>query len=392
VALRKQRTRALGLAAALAAALTAAGCTHAPAQSTGGVASAPSATASADAAGHPAGPAITAAQARQVFDTYVATTARAARTNDASLALSLLTGTPHAVAAAALGRHPVTVAGTSSGSAYSSSLTVTVGQARYSYGPPTFYLPEQAGYPHFFVADVTQTLADVPADGRATITAGGVRIPADGPALLLFEQSAASGPWLLASDSRLPPGASPPRLARNSAGAIPVVQPSAAAFLAPPDDVGALQAAVVDDGPSSADTKAVADGPLTTGMYQGALDHVDGMRAPRGDVYQWDLAGSTLPEFALQTAAGGALVFYAMTLNTTVAVPDYVNKADPVHSGPAIAEPADVQSLLPKGQPAPLIDLQSQQTLSFVAVDPDPSTAKVQVIAMGGGLTSASAS
>ena len=29
---------------------------------------------------------------------------------------------------------------------------------------------------------------------------------------------------------------------------------------------------VVDDGPASAAAKAVADGPLTTGMYQGAVD------------------------------------------------------------------------------------------------------------------------
>ncbi|HET6190852.1 MAG TPA: hypothetical protein VFE59_28100, partial [Trebonia sp.] len=96
--------------------------------------------------------------------------------------------------------------------------------------------------------------------------------------------------------------------------------------------------------------------------------------------------------FALRTAAGGALVFYAMTLTTTVAVPDVINKADPVHSGPPIQVPLAVQMLLPPGQHSPLVQLQSQQTLSFAAVDPAPGNAKIQVIAIGGGLTGASAS
>jgi hypothetical protein len=47
--------------------------------------------------------------------------------------------------------------------------------------------------------------------------------------------------------------------------------------------------------------------------------------------------------------------------------------------------------LLPPGQPAPLIQLSSVQQLSFAAVDPAPGKAKIQVIALGGGLTGASA-
>jgi len=127
-------------------------------------------------------------------------------------------------------------------------------------------------------------------------------------------------------------------------------------------------------------------------MYQGALSHAGGLTAPHGDVYQWELDGSSLPQFALRTAAGGALVFYAMTLTTTVAVPDVINKADPVRSGPPIQVPVGVQMLLPPGRPAPLVELSSSQTLSFAAVDPAAGNAKIQVIAVGGGLTSASAS
>jgi hypothetical protein len=379
VALRKQRTRArrliigpvLGLTAILAAVLAAAGCGSEAPKTAGTTDDTPAVASGAD------GPAITAAQARRVFDAYVAGAAAAARSGDESRALSLLTGTQRAVTAAALGSHPV---------------TATPSRGRYSYGTPTFYLPDRVGYPHFFVVGATQAQAGAAAGGRATSTVGGATIPVDGPALLLFEQAAASGPWLLASDSRLPQGMSLPALASDDGGYIPVVQPAAATLLAQPDDVGALQSAVVDEGPSNAAAGAVAAGPLTTGMYQGAVDRVDGLRAPQGDVYQWELQGASYPVFALRTAGGGALVFYAMTLSTTVAVPDVINDADPIRSGPPIQVPPPVNALLPKGQPTPLVQLQSQQILSFAAVDPPTPNAKIQVIAIGGGLTSASAS
>jgi len=218
-------------------------------------------------------------------------------------------------------------------------------------------------------------------------------VPPDGPALMLFEQADARAPWLLASISQLPSGVTLPKLATGSAGFVPTVPLSDASLVAQPDDTGPLQAGVVDDGPASAATRAVSGGPLTTGMYQGAVNHAGGLKAPRGDVYQWELDGSSLPRFALRTAAGGALVFYAMSLNTTVAVPDVINKANPVHSGPPIQVPVDLQMLLPLGRPAPLDQLSASQTLSFAAIDPArAATARIQVIAIGGGLTSASAS
>jgi hypothetical protein len=209
---------------------------------------------------------------------------------------------------------------------------------------------------------------------------------------MLFEQGSAGAPWLLASMSNLAVGAAIPKLAADRAGYIPTVQLSDTALLARPEDVGPLQAAVIDDGPASAATKAIAAGQLTTGLYQGALGHASGMTAPPGDIYQWELQGASYPQFALRTADGGALVFYAMTLNTTVAVPDVIDKGNPIHSGPPIPVPADLRILLPPGRPAPLVQLQSKQVLSFTAIDPAPGKSKVQVIAMGGGLASATAS
>ena len=384
----------IGLAAALAAAL-AAGCASAPAQTAGK----PGQAADISASGRPVSPAITAVQAREVFERYVAAAASASSARAASPLLSLVTGVERAVLAATLVSHSVTSSGAAStGGAYSSSLSVTPTVDVYAYGPPTFYVPEAAGYPRFFVTSVTRTLPSMkPADAPRTPSgaatgAGGSAAPLDGSVLMLFSQASARAPWLLASSSRLAAGVTLPRLATDSAGYIPTVPISDAALLAQPDDVGPLQAAVVDDGPASAATKAVATGPLTTGLYSAARNHDDGMTAPQGDVYQWELDGSSLPEFALRTAAGGALVFYAMTLTTTVAVPDVINKANPIHPGPPIQIPLILQMLLPQDHPKPLVQLSSEQTLSFAAIDPAPGNAKIQVVAIGGGLTSASAS
>jgi hypothetical protein len=363
-----------------------------------GCASAPAGGPAAGAAlARDAAPAVTAAQARQVFDAYAATTAAAARTGDGKLALSAVAGVQRAVLAAALSRHPVTISGTPSSGAYHSTLTITPSYQPDSYRATAFYRPEAAGYPRFFVAAATKTAGAARTTGTATpglpapVLIGGSRVPADGPALLLFEQASAGAPWLLGSVSQLPAGAALPKLATDSAGYVPLVQPAAGGLLAQLNSVGPLQAAVVDDGPSSAAAAAVAAGPLTTGLYASARDHADGLRAPRGDLYQWQLDGSRLPEFGLRTAAGGALVFYGMTLSITVAVPGYVSEADPVLSGPPIPVPDSLLPLLPQGQQAPLVQLTSVQALSFAAVDPPPAGGKVQVIAIGGGLTAATA-
>jgi len=370
----------LGPALGLAAALAAVGCTSGPPGP--GAARARGSTAGA------AAPAITAAQARQVWDHYVAASAEAVKTGNPALALALETGPQRAYDLAT-----DTAARKTPGTSASALRQARAGLAPRAYTTPAFSLPEQSGYPRFFVADATRKLtSDYSSGAAAPISVDGAAIRPFGPELMLFEQASAGKPWLLASTSNLAVGETLPKLAADNAGYARTVAPTAGTQLAQPDYVGALQAAVVDDGPANAATKAVADGPLTTGLYQGAVDHTGDLTAPPGDAYQWELDGSSYPQFALRTAAGGALVFYAMTLTTTVAVPDVINKANPIHSGPPIQVPADLRPLLPPGQPAPLVQLQAQQTLSFAAIDPAKGTAKIAVIAMGGGLTSASSS
>jgi len=371
---------ALALGATIATVVPTAACTAGPAS--------PGATTRAAAA-----PAITAAQARQVWDRYVAVSgAETIKAGNPALSLSVETGPQRAVDSASLKAfdYELHTDNVYKGATTAQILKLIGPPAYYS---PTFFLPEQSGYPHFFVTAVTRKLtSDYSSGANAPISVDGAAVRPFGPELLLFEQASAGKPWLLASTSNLAAGEALPKLATDSAGYVPTVPLSDAALLAQPGDAGPLLAAVVDDGPASAASRVVAPGQLTTGLYQGALGHANGMTAPHGDVYQWEMEGANYPQFALRTAAGGALVFYAMTLNTTVAVPDVINKANPIHSGPPIQVPANLKPLLPPDQPTPLIQLQSEQLLSFAAIDPPATNSKIQVIAIGGGLTSASAS
>ena len=348
----------LGLTAVLTAALAVTGCTSAP----GG-------TGSHAATGRSA---VTPALARQVWDHYAAVIrTQVIKAGLPAPALSLETGP----------RQAYDAANDSSELAYP------------DYPALAFYLPEQSGYPHFFVVGVTKKPASGYSAGAvAPVSVDGAEVDPFDPELLLFEQARAGKPWLLASTVNLAVGETLPRLATDRAGYVQTVEPSAAALLAQPDEVGAFQAAVVDDGPASPATRAVADGQLTTGLYRGARSHAEGLKAPPGDIYQWELKGTSYPEFALRTAGGGALVFYTMALDVAIAVPGYFDKADPIRSGPPIPVPGNVRRLLPAGQAAPLINLQTEQLLSFAAIDPPPVAGKIRVIAVGGGLTSATAS
>jgi hypothetical protein len=363
VADRKCRTRLLawaGVALALTAALAAAGCTSTPAASSAGT-QAGSTT-----------PEVTTAQAGQVFASYVAVADRAASTGNASLALSRVTGVQKLaittqLKAAAFG---------------------TGALARYRYGTPAFILPRQNGYPRWFVASVTRSL--VGQQGSPGGTAG-LSLAATGQVLMVFQQGSATAPWLLSSTSQLPAGVSVPPLATDSAGYVATVPLSSGAQLARPDSTGALQAAVVDDGPASPATKVVAAGNLTTGIYAAARD---ALTPPVGDVYLWELEGTHYSNFALRTADGGALVFYGMYLDSAVEVPAILNK-DTVKAGAPITVPGYLAFLLTPRQSAPRLRLNTEQLLSFAAVDPPASgstAAKIQVIAIGGGLIYASAS
>ena len=355
-----------------------------------GCTSSPAATTSSNSSASPSAPALTTAQARDVFDGYIDANVKAARTNDSALALSVVTGVQHSTLAATV-KYGKSFCSTPS----SSGEGCFYGKPdydQYAYGTPAIYLPEPSGYPRFFVAGVAQSVkGTAPAGGMATQVAG-AEVPVDGDVLMVFEQAAATTAWQLASISQLASGMALPRLATDKNGYVPQVALSATTLFAQPVVTGPLQAAVVDDGPASAAAKAVATGPLTTGLYQGALDRVEGPMVPPGDVYQWYLEGAPYPTFALRTASGGALVLYTMYLNSTVSRPGAISKASSAQPGQPIGVPPNFLPLLPKGESAPTKSLETQQLLSFAAIDPPTGGAKVTVIAIGGGPNYATAS
>jgi hypothetical protein len=356
-----------GVALAVTAGLFAAGCSAGvPATNAGATSRAGTAVA------------LTAGQARQIFDSYVTTSDEAARTGDRALALSDVTGVQWASVSAAF-----------KGDRY---FHVPTPYNRYTYGTPVFYLPERSGYPRAFVVAVPRALAGSPPSDDMATSVAGVQMPVDGTVLLVFQQAAATAPWQLASTSQLASGMSLPRLATDSGGRVQALAMSQAALLSSPEVVGPLQAAIVDDGPASPAAQVVASGLLTTGLYTASRAAELGLTAPPGDVRQWQLEGSNYTKFALRTADGGALVFYAMYLNTTVAVPSALDQSDQVNPGPPITVPLYVLPLLPRGTKAPRVQLETQELLSFAAVDPPAGDAKIQVIAVGGGLSYAAAS
>ncbi len=376
MAYRKRWTRLLsGVPLAAAVALAAGGCTSG------------SATSSATGAGvgTASAAAVTTAEAASAYQRIAATVIEPGADAHATAALAATTDVAH-----------VEVNAIQMAARYF-NLRSPAG-AVMKLGEPVFYLPASAGYPQWFVAEanVSYNVPALPAGIKWTGAPGGIQWQNDdGHAVFLFTKASAAGPWQLSSFSKLAPGTSLPALATDGSGHVPTVSLSDTALLAQPDFTGPLQAAVVDGGPDSAAAKVVASGQLTTGIYDNERAGLLGLTAPRGDVLQWNLEGSSYQQFALRTADGGALVFYAMYLNTAVQTPGSLNQSLPLNPGPKITVSQVLAPLLPAGQPAPRIKLEGQQLLSFAAVDPPggaSTAAKIQVIAIGGDWSYATAS
>ncbi len=176
----------------------------------------------------------------------------------------------------------------------------------------------------------------------ATTSVGGAQVPVDGPALMVFEQSAAAGPWQLASVAQFPSGTTLPRLSTDKNGYIPQVPLTSTDLLAQPYATGPLQAAVVDDGPGQRRGQGGGGGPAdhrpVPGSARPRRQSTSRSRPATSTSGRW--RARPYPAFALRTADGGALVLYAMYLNSTVAVPGYFNDASPIQPGAPDQDPA----------------------------------------------------
>jgi hypothetical protein len=252
-------------------------------------------------------------------------------------------------------------------SQYTALATAKTPVPRYRYGQPVFYVPALGGYPQWFMVAVPRTTM---VDGRAAATAN---------AIMVFECHGRGQPWLLVGsavlDQALPP------IALDKDGYAINVRTTESDLLLPPDVVGATQAAVVDEGPANAAAEVIGSGPLTTGLYA-AQNAQAQATAARGLVYQWMLQGAAFPQFELRTTDGGALVMYAMYLETTT-------EHNGLVSGSPIPVPANFAPLLAAPTEIGYHAVYANWTFEYAAVDP-PATAhnaKVQIIAGSGGPT-----
>jgi hypothetical protein len=200
-----------------------------------------------------------------------------------------------------------------------------------------------------------------------------------GTALMVFDKPDANATWVLYASAILSPNAPALHVAVKD-GYATALRTTDKSLQFRPDEVGAIHAAVVDDGPTSAAAKVVAAGPLTTGLYQSFSATAKQVGAA-GNYYSFELEGTTYPFFALATTDGGAIVVYTMTLNTSTT---------PKHASPSrhIAVPDDFKPLIPQVTAGkyPFTKLMdADYTQQYLAIDPPPaknggSDGKLQVI------------
>jgi hypothetical protein len=299
---------------------------------------------------------LTVAQAEKVYDSYVSASDSDAASGNAAQGLTRV----------AYAQWYVTK------SQYLALSATGTPVPRYRYGQPAFYVPAQTGSREWFVVTVP----------RQEVL--GRQLSATASTLMLFERPKPSLPWTVIGTAALE--AALPALARDQDGyAVPVADDDTGVVLRP-DALGATQAAVVDEGPANPAAAVVGEGPLTTGLYgsqaaQASSDQAQGLQ------YQWLLEGSSYPQFELKTADGGALVIYAMTLNTTTQHAD--TSSGKPSSGFPISVPTAFVPLLGATNEVGYHEVITDWTYEYVAVDPPAGTqgAKVDVIGSGGGPT-----
>ena len=323
-------TQAIGVAAlAAVTVLSVQGCAPAP---------------DADAATH-ASHSVTFADARAAYQTYVRISDTAAATGDQASALTVVTSAQWV----------------QTKSQYAALVTAGTPVPRYRYGTPTFYVPALSGFPQWFA---------VAAD-RTTVTRG--KPGATDSTLMLFAREEQTDDWTLSGTAVL--SRPLPAIARDADGYAVPVSTTDSSLLLRPDVVGATQAAVVDDGPSSPATGVIAAGPLTTGLHTAQAARAAAEQR-RGLQYQWLLQGAPYPQVGLRLAgSGSALIMYGMYLNTTNEHPNLV-------AGSPIGVPAEFKPML--GEPTEIgyHAVLANWAYQFAAIDPaaTASNGKLEVI------------
>jgi len=296
-------------------------------------------------AGHVPSYAQTLAQAKRTFTTYVDTSTAAAAAGDRTTGLADVADAQW-----------YQVSGQ-----YTTLAHAGIPVPRYTYGPPQFYLPAPASYPHWFAVTVDR--------GTAVSAHVGPVLPT----IMVFEQVKANKPWNLNGTAVL--GQPLPAVARDRDGYAVAATASDASVRLAPDVVGPTQAAVVDQGPANPAAAVITPGPLTTGLYAAQAAQARAEKA-RGLVYQWLLLGQPFPQFQLRLQDGGDLVLYGMNLETFTEHPNLVK-------GSPIPVPAGFTPLLAAPTEVGYHEVYAYWTDQFAAIDPAATAAHGRVSIIG---------
>ncbi|HEX3195586.1 MAG TPA: hypothetical protein VHS30_37965 [Streptosporangiaceae bacterium] len=293
----------------------------------------------------PASHSVTFADARAAYQTYLKVSDTAAATGDEASALNVVTSAQWA----------------QTRSQYNARIAAGTPVPRYRYGTPAFYVPAQSGFPEWFMVTANRT----------TVTGG--KPGATDHTLMLFAREKATEDWTLSGTAVV--SRPLPAIARDLDGYAIPVSTSDSSLLLRPDVVGATQAAVVDDGPSSPAAGVIAAGPLTTGLHAAQTARAAAEQR-RGLEYQWLLQGAPYPQVGLRLAdSGSALIMYGMYLNTSNEHPNLV-------AGSPIAVPAEFQPMLAEPTEIGYHAVLANWAYQFAAIDPaaTASAGKLEVI------------
>lgn len=300
------------------------------------------------------GPPLSVAEATAAFRTFTAADSVARASGDERLALSLSVD----------GRAQLTAA------AYRTAAYSGVPVPRYRYGRPELFVPTIAGYPRWFVAMVNRWQ-------------GGKRRTA----LMVFNKPGKDARWQLSLSTLLNPGEAEPRPVRDSRGFAKALPTTTTGLVAQPRMVGALQAAMVEEGPSGPANGIIAPGPYTSGPHQTIVDAKKRM-GDRKLIYDAVFTATSTPMFVLRTRDGGALVLYCYALETTT------KPVGKLKRGQHIPVPDAAAPLLKK-----MVikhKLETTETYQYAAylpkprgTDPHHPLDKIRVIGADGGITDA---
>jgi len=293
----------------------------------------------------PASHSVTFADARAAYQQYLNVSTAAAATKDEASALTVVTSAQWA----------------QTRSQYNALASAGTPVPRYRYGTPAFYVPALSSFPEWFMVTANRTVVTGGKPGATDRT------------LMLFAREKATDDWTLSGTAVL--SRPLPAIARDADGYAVPVSTRDSSLLLRPDVVGAIQAAVVDDGPSSPAAGVIAAGPLTTGLHTALLARAAAEQR-RGLQYQWLLQGAPFPQVGLRLAgSGGALIMYGMYLDTTNQHPNLV-------AGSPIGVPAEFKPMLAEPTEIGYHAVFANWAYQFAAIDP-PATAsngKLEVI------------